>query len=61
MARPKTPAAPNPYGLAPIQVAGIPRTCECSVAVRRGIMWEREGQLYCSKLCAISNAQEIGA
>lgn len=59
MARPKSAPPPNPHGLAPIQVAGVPRSCECNVVVRRGIMWEREGKLYCSKRCAVENIKEV--
>ena len=36
----------------PVQVAGTPRSCECGVNVRRGIMWEFQATLYCSRRCA---------
>jgi len=36
----------------PVQVAGTSRTCSCGTEVRRGIMWEFQSVLHCSRLCA---------
>lgn len=55
--KPATPGTPTAPAITyyPVQVGGIIRQCECGTIVRRGMMWEHNGTLYCSKLCVDNN------
>lgn len=40
----------------PVRVAGEHRSCICGVIVKKGIMYESESNLFCSRKCVVENS-----